>query len=854
MNDESPDERARRVLRGKVISPSEMIALAKQLTSQNDFGLARRLLQRLQANETAKGQLDSPGKLLLAQQLCLNTYKDPDLPIRDRLERALEILDLHAELRCSAAPETLGLAGAIYKRKWEVDGRKDDLEKSLAYYLKGAESSSVDSPDYDYGYTAINASFILDLLADLEDGPSTLPPGSGTDGRAPQPSAIRRNEARRLREGLRTTLPALMEQRSWLKKEWWFYSTIAEACFGLGLYDEATRWFAEGRRECSVSEWKLEATVRQLDRLSRQSAHGNPSNEAANSVLKDLLDGQDYAVRQSRIGRVGLALSGGGFRASLFHIGVLARLAELDVLRSVEVLSCVSGGSIIGARYYLEVRKLLQSKSDGKIDRRDYVEIVETISRDFLRGVQKNIRMRMLAGLRTTIRMIGNADYTGTERLAELYDEHLFQLPSDHPRDSPLLLNELRIFPEGNQAFNPKKHNWRRAAKVPNLVLNATTLNTGHNWQFTATYMGEPPGRIDTRIDGNERFRRMYYNDAPQKHRQMALGRAVAASAGVPGLFEPLVLNGLYPDRIVRLVDGGVHDNQGVAALLEQECDVMLVSDASGQMQTLTDPAQDRVGSILRSNGILQARLRVSEAQELEARRRAGLLRGLMFVHLKKDLDSDPVNWVGCSDPIEASDEARPAARRGVLTSYGIRKDVQEKLAAIRTDLDSFSEIEAYALMVSGYRMTEFEFLNSLKDLPFNQPAHRHNWDFFCVEGAMDKCDGRDAEHDRLMSVLTKGSQVLFKSFDPVRSLKLVAGLLSPVLGLGILLVLWRYIGFLQSLGLAVVCVAGLLVALKFVRTGVIRRFLLYGGAFPLAVWHLWRFERTYLEEGQVKR
>ena len=36
------------------------------------------------------------------------------------------------------------------------------------------------------------------------------------------------------------------------------------------------------------------------------------------------------------LGKVGLGLSGGGFRASLFHIGVLARLAELDILRHVE--------------------------------------------------------------------------------------------------------------------------------------------------------------------------------------------------------------------------------------------------------------------------------------------------------------------------------------------------------------------------------------------------------------------------------------------------------------------------------------------------------------------------------------
>ena len=55
--------------------------------------------------------------------------------------------------------------------------------------------------------------------------------------------------------------------------------------------------------------------------------------------------------------KMGLALSGGGFRASIYHIGVLAALAERDMLRHVEVLSCVSGGSILGTYYYLLLRK-----------------------------------------------------------------------------------------------------------------------------------------------------------------------------------------------------------------------------------------------------------------------------------------------------------------------------------------------------------------------------------------------------------------------------------------------------------------------------------------------------------------
>ena len=60
-------------------------------------------------------------------------------------------------------------------------------------------------------------------------------------------------------------------------------------------------------------------------------------------MLAALVGDERRAVGRAYSGKVGLALSGGGFRASLFHIGVLARLAECNVLRRVEVLSCVSG-------------------------------------------------------------------------------------------------------------------------------------------------------------------------------------------------------------------------------------------------------------------------------------------------------------------------------------------------------------------------------------------------------------------------------------------------------------------------------------------------------------------------------
>ena len=43
--------------------------------------------------------------------------------------------------------------------------------------------------------------------------------------------------------------------------------------------------------------------------------------------------------------KIAIALSGGGVRATVFHLGVLARLTRQSLLESVTLLSTVSGGS-----------------------------------------------------------------------------------------------------------------------------------------------------------------------------------------------------------------------------------------------------------------------------------------------------------------------------------------------------------------------------------------------------------------------------------------------------------------------------------------------------------------------------
>jgi predicted acylesterase/phospholipase RssA len=858
------------VLAGKVLSPPELMALAKKLKADQAFTLARRLLARALADPRL--EVDPKLRLRILQESALCTYKDTDLPADERLDTALVLLRRAEDLSTTKNQETLGLAGAVHKRKWEIDNQRHHLEQSLHYYMRGYREDPVN----DQGYTGINAAFLLELLARLEAqeaGPAN-----------PSTSAVgRRAEAQRIREDIVLRVAPLVDrpQNDWLAGAWWFYTTVAEALFGLGRHSEAIAWLERGTSAVGkVPDWEYQSTLHQLARLALlQTGELAPvalEQHEAWISLSQFFGDNTAAVRGAFRGKVGLALSGGGFRAALYHIGVLARLAEQDVLRHVEVLSCVSGGSIVGAHYYLEVRKLLRAKADAEVTREDYIDIVARIQKDFVAGVQRNVRTRVAAEFVTNLWMTFRADYSRTLRVGELYESEIFSRVDDGEGGGPRWLAELNVVPLGEpETFSPKQQNWRRQAKVPILILNATTLNTGHNWQFTTSWMGEPPGRIDTRVDGNEQLRRMYYWEAPERYRQVRLGHAVAASSCVPGLFEPLGLDRLYEDRIVRLVDGGVCDNQGVSGLLEQDCTVMLVSDGSGQTEAQPNPSQGVLGVPLRANAILQARVREAQYNELRARRRSSLLRGFMFVHLKEDLEVDPVDWVDCPDPYQASDESRPAARRGLLTSYGIAKDVQMLLAGVRTDLDSFSDVEAGALMASGYRMTEHAFRHST-DLPgFVDTAEAVPWDFLAVEQGM-KGLGKKQKH--LTRLLNASGALAFKVWRLSAPLQVLAGLTSLALVASLVwlsLSQWQLVIVRQTtLGQALAWLSGIVavtaasaLATRYVGKTVVGMFrwrdtlsrIVVGVAMCMGGWllarlHLWVFDRMFLRMGSIEK
>lgn len=678
--------------------------------AQRIFALARKGLGEGSGADDADG-----GKLRrrLRQQEALCTYKNPEVINEDGLKDAIRILDSDpAEpLRTTTDPETLGIAGAIHKRLWEVDGREGHLERSLHYYLRASEQGVA----ADDGYTGINTAYVLDLLAATrEEGQVEVASGSGS------PTALHA-EAAGIREAIRDHLEPRLSAGT--GKSYWSTATLAEAYLGLGSYEDADRWLQEALL-CEHADWMVESTARQLASILRLL--GLEANDDAKRPLGTLLAGNADALITVSVGKLGLGLSGGGFRASLFHIGVLARLAELDLLRHVEVLSCVSGGSILGAHYYLVLRRELEQCPDGKID---YVAIVHEVAREFLKGVQTDIRNSVLKSPSAVARMAAKPGYNRSSRIAELYEERLYA-PILGQENGPIPLEGLRVNPHAAAGpFHPRSDNWRRNSKIPVLVLNATTLNTGHTWQFTASFMGEPPSHIGEDVEANYRLRRMGYREAPAPHGDTSLGTAVAASACVPVLFRPLVLKGLYPGKTIQLVDGGVRDNQGVLSLLEQDCNLMIVSDASGQMNSDDRPAARPARVGLRTNSILQSTIRSLLYLELDSRKRSSRLRELSCLHLKRDLQGETVKW-------RHSKRRKASTKKARLTPYGIPEPLQEALAGIRTDLDSFSDDEAHALMLSGYLQADKYVEGEIQSLPLDT-ARRAQWDFLALRSRL---------------------------------------------------------------------------------------------------------------------
>lgn len=242
----------------------------------------------------------------------------------------------------------------------------------------------------------------------------------------------------------------------------------------------------------------------------------------------------------------GLSLSGGGYRAMLFHLGALWRLNDAGLLTRLDRISSVSGGSITAATLGAAWAGLaFDAAGVGQAFERRVVQPVRQLAS---RTVDEGA---VAVGFFTSAR-IG-------ERVADAFKEHLLgdstlQSLPDHPR----------------------------------FVLNATNLASGALWRFSKPYMAD--WRVGT---------------IPSP--PLALAQAVAASAAFPPFLSPVVLdltgaewetvpgNELtgreYRDRVT-LTDGGVYDNLGLETVWKR-CRDVLVSDAGGQLSDDPHPPTD---------------------------------------------------------------------------------------------------------------------------------------------------------------------------------------------------------------------------------------------------------------------
>ncbi|MGI9490682.1 MAG: patatin-like phospholipase family protein [Geminicoccaceae bacterium] len=387
-------------------------------------------------------------------------------------------------------------------------------------------------------------------------------------------------------------------------------------------------------------------------------------------------------------GPIGLALTGGGLKASLFHIGVLARLAELDLLRRIDVISGTSGGALIAALYHLRLKRALDA--DGDIDTDRLIRMVAALESDFLKVAAIDLRAKLfenpLANLKRT-----SPQRSSAARFADLLERHFFRPIWTGGPNEPIEMRDLLIHPRGDLDFNPIIENPRRYCKAPELIINAANLATGQGWRFDARCMGEPTtGPASRSLSAAPRLVRTPYHRLPEAFASLSLGQAVAASMAIPGLLEPLHFHRLYPEPgrkgkflDLRLQDGRYADVLGTEALRARGCARLIIGDASG-----FDASHDR-------------RRRI-QLESLEARRPGSAV----LIHMLSEIETPeikPISKGGSGHVVKDRTDKE-------VTSYGIERRTQKLIAGMRTDLDAPSEIEALSVMADGYLIAKRAF------------------------------------------------------------------------------------------------------------------------------------------------
>ncbi|WP_210526895.1 patatin-like phospholipase family protein [Rubellimicrobium arenae] len=282
---------------------------------------------------------------------------------------------------------------------------------------------------------------------------------------------------------------------------------------------------------------------------------------------------------------IGLALSGGGYRAMLFHAGALLRLNELGLLSHVDRISSVSGGSIAAGHLALVWPQLSQDSS-GRFER-FFDAVVRPLYEFSRRSIDLMVLLRSL-----------RPGTSAAQQLAGRYDAALFRGAT------------LAALPDR-----------------PTFVFCATNLQTGALWRFTKAYCGD-----------------YVLGYVPPERRTFRLAEAVAASSAFPPVLSPMELRidpadfrswGEGPIKPyvstnlaalrerVQLTDGGIYDNHGLEPIAKRYT-TLLVSDGGAPFVRQPRVASDWVRQLRRILDLTDNQVRAQRRRDLIQRFQLG--------------------------------------------------------------------------------------------------------------------------------------------------------------------------------------------------------------------------------------
>lgn len=255
---------------------------------------------------------------------------------------------------------------------------------------------------------------------------------------------------------------------------------------------------------------------------------------------------------------IGLALSGGGFRAAAFHLGVLHKLHDLNLLDKIDTLSCVSGGSIIGGFF------ALNHQSPTVLDEIETYLTTKSIAVGaVLGGIFSPFESRL-------------------EKLSESYDRDLF-----------------------------KGSKFSALENGPRIYLNTTNLATGNLFSFVAG------GKKEAEMGDYE----LGFVEAPDFKIADAVAASSAFPPVFPPLkLDSSQYPKGVDVEYITLSDGGIYDNMGVGPLLNKlvSADYVIVSDGGKPFKNDERPTESGSIVLVKSIDIMMEQIRGLEFRRLE--------------------------------------------------------------------------------------------------------------------------------------------------------------------------------------------------------------------------------------------